>query len=256
MKALLSALLLAPLAAATSHAAMTVISEDFEGYTDTADLGTAWSLGDGTLDTTNGNPGQSLAHPGTGGSFSGANTNSMSFAAIVPTSSQPIVFSASIFDDGSSANKRVSAGMRAAAGANIIEMGMYNSPSHYAYRTVLFESGDATWVAFSNLVDDAGMAIGNAPINGWHTYTATITGTDITFTLDLNSDGNINATSVANVVPTAAGFDIVRLGGPSDLSSGGGGANFDNVRLEIVPEPSAALLAIAGAAFGFVRRRR
>ncbi len=231
-----------------------IVDEDFESYTDTVDLGGTWSLGDGTLDTGLGNPGQSLAHPGTGGSFTGANTNSFSFAEINPAGIQSLTFSADIFDDASSSNKRTTAGLREAAGANLIEMGMYNSPAHYAYRVILFGPGDPSWVAFDNMVDDAGDPIQNVPVQGWHTFSAEVTPTNIDFTLDLNGDGNINATASVPIAPVDLGFDIVRLGGPSDLSSGGGGVNFDNVYLELVPEPASAALLGLGA-LAMLRRR-
>lgn len=238
--------------------ATTIVSEDFESYTDTTDLGMTWSLGDGTLDTANGNPGQSLDHPGTGGSFTGANTNSLSFPGVYPGPGQTLIFQADIFDDANSNNERNSAGLRAAAGANIIEMGHYNSPSHYAIRTVLFGAGsDGSWVAFPNIVDDSGNPIAaETAVQGWHTYTAAITDSQVTFTLDLNGDGNINSTLVANVTQNAGFlFDVIRLGGPSDLGSANGGVKFDNVSLKLVPEPAAAVLALLGLVPMAVRRR-
>ncbi|TWT78436.1 hypothetical protein Pla123a_12280 [Posidoniimonas polymericola] len=234
-----------------------IVDEDFDSYADTTALGGVWSLGDGTLDTVLGNPSQSLYHPGTGASFSGANTNSLSFAEIAPGPGEKLVFSADIYDDGASANKRTSAGLREAAGANIIEMGMYNSPNHYAYRAILFGPGDPSWVAFSGLVDDGGAAIENEPVEGWHRFTAEVTATNIDFMLDLNSDGTINATASVPIAPNDLGFDIIRLGGPSDLGSAGGGANFDNISLELVPEPASlamGLLSVIGLVG--VRRRR
>lgn len=236
-----------------------IISEDFESYADTAALGGVWSLGDGTLDTAFGNPGQSLDHPGTGGSFTGANTNSLSFPGIYPGPGETLTFKADIYDDANSNNERNTAGLRTAAGANIIEMGHYNNPSHYAIRTVLFGAGsDGNWVAFPNIVDDAGDPVAaETAIEGWHTYTAEITDSQVTFTLDLNGDGNINSTLVANVTQNPGFlFDIVRLGGPSDLGSANGGVKFDNISLNFVPEPTSAVLALlCGCALGYIRRR-
>lgn len=257
MKKFLALSLTAVLASAAF--AQVIVDEDFESYADTAALGGVWSLGpgpdSGTLDTGFGNGGQSLSHSGLGGSFSGNNTNSISFAPVLVGPGEVLNYSVDIYDDGTAANKRVTAGLRFSGAANLIEMGMYNSPSHYAVRTILFDApnGGDNWVAFSNMVDDGGNAISNAPVVGWHTFAVSITDTTATFTLDLNGDGNINATSVASITQNANGFDIVRLGGPSDLSSAAGGANFDNVSLELIPEPSSlALIALAGLA---IRRR-
>ncbi|MEM8783715.1 MAG: PEP-CTERM sorting domain-containing protein [Planctomycetota bacterium] len=238
-----------------SAGATVIVDEDFESYADTAALGGVWALSDGTLDTALGNPGNSLSHPGTSGSFSGGNTNSLSFAEVAPTGTDFLAFSVDIYDDGTSSNKRTTAGLRRASPAgNLLELGMYNAPSHYAYRVILFGSGDPSWAAFENLVDDAGEPIENTPVEGWHTFLAEISETSIELTLDLNGDGNINATASVPISPVDLGFDIVRLGGPSDLSSAGGGANFDNVSLTLVPEPAtAALLGLGGLAM--LRRR-
>ena len=225
-----------------SATATTIFSDDFESYADTTAMNAVWSNGgSATLDGGLGNPGQSLAHPGTSGSFSGGNTNSVSFAGLTPSATQPIIYTADIYDDGTSANKRVTAGLRAAAAANLFEMGMYNSPNHYAYRAVL---PGPSWGAFTNITDDGGASIENEPIQGWHRYQLVLDGATATFTLDLGSTGIINATEVVNVAFNAANpVDIIRLGGPSDLGSGGGGANFDNISLVQIPEPTTLVLA-------------
>ncbi len=249
--------LLAALAAPVFAQAGTIVDGDFEAYADTTALGGVWSLGDGTLDAGLGNPGNSLSHPGTGASFSGANTNSIGFADVYPGPGQTLIFQADIYDDGNSNNERNTAGLRTAAGANIIEMGHYNNPSHYVMRTVLFGAGSAgAWTAFPNIVDDLGQPVApETSVVGWHTYTAAITDSDVTFTLDLNGDGNINSTVVANIITRFRRMPrCVRLGGPSDLGSGNGGVNFDNVSLTLVPEPTSALLLMTVSALSLSRR--
>jgi hypothetical protein len=86
---------------------------------------------------------------------------------------------------------------------------------------------------------------------GWHTYTAEFSPTDITITLDLFRDGFVNtrdetgaivATTTAGpdasitlpVATNVAGFNNLRIGGPSGLSSAGAGAmGFDNILLQL-----------------------
>jgi len=235
------------MAFATSAQAAVIVADDFESYADTAAMQVVWgAAGTGTLDTGLGNPGNSLLFPG------GAQ-NQQTIATLQASVANPIVYTVDIYDDGTSANKRATAGLRSASVANLIEMGMYNNPSHYAVRAVL---PGPSWVAFDNIVDDLGNPLNgdglNIPVVGWHTFQVTLDGANATFTLDLNGDGNINATKVLAAAWNAAGIDTVRLG--TGLSSAGGSVNFDNVLLEQVPEPaSLALMGLGGIAM--LRRR-
>lgn len=225
----------------------TVFSDDFESYADTTAMQVVWgAAGLGTLDTVLGNPGQSMAHP--------AGTDNIVTVPVQQASAaNPLVYTADIFDDGTSANKRFTAGLRFSGVANLLEMGMYNSPSHYAVRAVL---PGFSWVAFSAITDDGGTPILNAPVVGWHRFQVIHDGTNATFTLDLGSTGIINATEVLAAAWNANGVDSIRLGGPSNLSSAGGGGNFDNVSLVVIPEPSTlALLGLAGLGLVAIRRR-
>ncbi len=71
-----------------------IVSEDFEGYANTAAMQVNWGTGAGTLDTAFGNGGQSAYHPGgtvnqwIGSSFS-----------IKPSATQTIILTADIYDD-------------------------------------------------------------------------------------------------------------------------------------------------------------
>jgi hypothetical protein len=90
---------------------------------------------------------------------------------------------------------------------------------------------------------------------GWHRYTATITIDSVTITLDLFRDGlrntskdpvtpggddrpgtpGVDAKMVFPIATNAAGFNAIRVGGPSGLLSAGAGATgFDNVLLQVV----------------------
>ncbi len=202
-----------------------------------------------SLQTTGGNPGQFAQHPG------GA-VNAKTFAAVNPTDAQPLKFSIDIFDDGTSANKRMTAGIRAGA-SNIVELGFFNAPSHFAFRVINFSSvapsTNPNWVAFDTLGQSG---INNVPNLGWHRITAMIGDTTSTFTLDRGADGSIEATHTVTTTPTAAGFTELRFGGPSGLASAGGGAGFDNILLEqVIPEP-ASLGLLAMGAVSMLRRRR
>ncbi|MEM8946582.1 MAG: PEP-CTERM sorting domain-containing protein [Planctomycetota bacterium] len=223
--------------ASSSANATTIFSDDFESYADTAAMQAVWgNAGLGTLDGAFGNPGQSMAHPG------GAD-NIVTVPVQQASASTPLIYTADIYDDGTSANKRLTAGLRFSGVANLLEMGMYNSPNHYAVRVVL---PGPSWVAFDDLTDDGGTSIANEPIAGWHRFQVVLDGSTATFTIDLGSTGIINGTEVVAAAWNANGVDSIRLGGPSNLSSAGGGGFFDNVSLVSIPEPTS--LALAGLA--------
>jgi len=203
--------------------AETLFSEDFESYADTAAMQSIWgAAGTATLNT--------LGNPGNSATYSGGTQNQVVFATpfAPPTSANPLVYSVDIYDDGISVNRRLTAGLRSSSPKNIFEMGMYNSPSHYAIRTAL---PGTDWLAFSNIIDDSAMSITNAPVEGWHTFQVVLDGSTATFTLDLHGDGNINATEVVSVAfDDAFPLDTIRMG--TGLSSAGGGARFDNFLLQ------------------------
>lgn len=217
--------------------AQLIVNETFESYANTAAMQTTWGgVGAlGVLVTTNGNLGQSAYHPG-------GIVNSFTGFSISPSASQYIKLSADIYDDGLSANKRITVGLR--NGANpLFEMGMYNAPAQYSTRFLNFSGGGGAWVAIP-----AQGSFVNTPVAGWHRWTAEIFNNQTIVSLDLLADGIVDATYTATGPASANAFTDLRFGGPSGSTSAGGGAWFDNIRLEVlqVPEPGSLALGLVG----------
>ncbi len=195
---------------------------------------------------------------------------------MLPTATQKIVFSADIGDDGLSANKRITVGLRDnTTPSNLVEMGFYNGGGHFSFRTVLFGTGSESpgeggWTNFvtGESVDEPLPTVLNASWKigpAFHRFTAEITLTEITIGLDLYADGFRNYTedpenpgeyiktspgtgiagmydavaTYANTLnPAGIGFDQIRFGGPSGVTSGTAVetvfAAFDNILLKYV----------------------
>ncbi|MFV2068989.1 MAG: PEP-CTERM sorting domain-containing protein [Pirellulales bacterium] len=225
-----------------------VLQEDFESYADDAAMQAVWNeepAGLGTLDTALGNPGQSMAHPA-------GTTSQRAFDPVSPleiptadpdvTRKLPVVWEFDFYDDGTDAenpNKRITSGLRTDAGGaeltSILEMGRYNDVtdvetgdkvSGYAIRNTFISADPDNWITFD----------GNPPVEaGWHHFRATILPTSILYELDLQGDGvDLFFRQVTIGIPANnANYNVVRLGGPSNLSSAAGGANFDNVKISL-----------------------
>lgn len=134
----------------------------------------------------------------------------------------------------------------------------------YAFRIINFGSasapltGQPNWQYFELPIEldrttDADTVVNIGDIGaGWHSYTATFSPTEITVSIDLFRDGlrntsitpdvetgirpgapGVDATITLPVATLPAGFNNLRIGGPSGLSSAGTGAmGFDNILLE------------------------
>jgi hypothetical protein len=115
-------------------------------------------------------------------------------------------------------------------------------------------SGDLGFASELERTTDTGDVVTVADIGaGWHHYEATITPDTITITIDLFRDGlrntsrtpdefgvrpgepGVDAKMVYPVATNPVGFNSLRLGGPSGLSSAGPGAQaFDNIILKLI----------------------
>ncbi|MCC7336685.1 MAG: PEP-CTERM sorting domain-containing protein [Pirellulaceae bacterium] len=248
--------LILTLAAGPASAAI-VVSEDFEGYANTAAMQANWgATGLGTLATAFGNGGQSAAHPG-----GAINIWQGSTFSLTPTATQNIVLTADLYDDATSQNERLTVGLR--NGANpLFEMGHWNQAlpqpgggipkvEHYATR-VLGMYGNESWMPIDATLNDTGISA------GWNRYEATFTLTNVTVTIDLGANGTIDGTFVSTGAPSANAFTDLRFGGASGVSSAGGGFNVDNITLRTVavPEPSSLAALAALGVMGLARRRR
>ena len=279
---------------ALSAAAQVIVSEDFENYADQAALNVNWAnpaltpdlavLADDTftefitLDDLVPQDIGARAFPsgGQGVHHIGGQVYEYlpllnSGSPLFPTTEKSIVVQGDIFDAGATGNKRLSIGLRASGGQNIVELGFWNTEDiNYAYRAILFpstpEEPNPNWQFFDGLPavldrpDDDDDFVNPADIGeAWHTYKATITPDTITYQIDLFRDGLDAATGTTgwdqtvtvNVTTGGLGYDSLRIGGPSNVSSPGnntyGGAFFDNISVELV---DAVVMMIPGDANG------
>jgi hypothetical protein len=245
----------------TVNAAHIIVEDDFESYANTAAMDSVWGAANaGTLDTATGNPGQSMAHPG---GVSGVQT----FTATGASDADPITWSFDFLDDGAG-NKRITGALRdvggsAAGNQAFFEMGRFNSinnpetattVSGYGIRHAFVAgspAGASGWLTF----------VGNPTARvGWHTFTATIGATSATFDLDFDANGSVDATRTIAISAAAKLYNTVRFGGPSDVSSAGGGGHFDNLVISKgvhIPEPTTfALVGLGFVGACFASRRR
>lgn len=146
------------------------------------------------------------------------------------------------------------------------EMPGFYAGTGYAYRLQLFAGvgGDLlaqpNWQYFQLPIeldrpDDTDEIVSIADVGaGWHTYSALITPDAITLELDLFRDGlrntsvtpdeitgirpgtpGVDASQTWEITTGTQGYDSLRIGGPSGLSSAGAGAmGFDNIYLALV----------------------
>ncbi|QDU35243.1 hypothetical protein KS4_33240 [Poriferisphaera corsica] len=232
----------AALGIATSASAAVIVEDNFDSYSDTAAMQAVWGdAGLGTLvdATTVGGSGNAMSH-------NGGQVNSIALDNLAPTASTNVVLSGTYYDDGVG-NKRISIGLR--NGANpLFEFGIYNNPSGYATRIVNFPGASPSWVQ-----------IEKTQVEGWHSFNIEFGLDSITSVFDISSDGEdlYETTTDLSGDAWASGFGELRIGGPSNYSSTGGGLIFDNIKLETVavPEPASLALLSLGALVALRRRK-
>jgi hypothetical protein len=198
----------------------------------------------------------------------GGSSQKRGITAISPTLSTNIVWEFDFFDDGAG-NKRVSGGLRNTSSSVILEMGRFNAVANppganisgYGLRVV--NAGESQTPGGPDNVDWITFAPNLAATAGWHHMRAIISVGSILFQLDKGDDGSIDA---SRTIFTATGgaeiYNQVRFGGPSDVTSAGGGLNFDNLRIETVAVPEAGSFVAMGfvgllsAGAVWIRKRR
>ncbi len=244
-------------------------------------------------DGVGGSVGQSAFHDGT----VSVNEMLIPGGAVFPTTTEWLKLSVDIFDDDTSLvglnpdNKRMSLGMRwfndnpfNPIVENIIELGHWNAfdPGddplvdtipHFAYRAILFNGPGAGpsvigWDGwdmgtvltdpldpFSEVPGNSFLGAGGA---GWHRYSVRIGPETLILDIDMDMDGTPDfSNTFEGLETTANGFDRIRFGGPSGITSQGGGSHFDNIVLEVIaPEPTTLSLIVIGGIFTLHRRSR
>jgi len=229
-----------------------VVSEDFEAYADTAAMSGVWVGSNGELKTEldydwDGMPdefGHFAYHPG-----GPVNTLDLPSSVIV-TDNEWVRLSVDIFDDDTSLNplfplnplnKRMTLGMwDTTESSNILELGIYKAVGYFAHRAILFDSTNGTpnpnWVGWDLGTETVGEE--QLPVNrfrgaDWHRLHVTISPDRLRFALDLGRNGSIDGyTTYDDLHSGPVGFNQLRFGGPSGVTSAGGGVHFDNIVLE------------------------
>jgi hypothetical protein len=239
---------------AQTAAAQVIVNEQFN-YENLAALQAKWSNTNGlTLELGSGNPAPSAGHSGaavihgwTGSTFS-----------VTPTAANPLVLSVDIYNSGAG-NQRNTVGLR--TGANpLFEMGMYNAFDNDPYE--LENTGNGIGARILNFAGSSALA-GQKWVKlddhytGWSRWEATFTDLSLTLRIDHGVNGIWDVVYTSTGTNVVGAFTDLRFGGPSGLSSAGGGFAVDNIVLQVIPEPSTyALLGVGAVMFAFFARRK
>ncbi len=230
-----------------SSQAQVLVNETFD-YADTTAMLANWSgTGSGpggSLNTTDGLGAPSGAHDGTGS----VHVWSGSAFSITPTDASPLVLSGDLWFSGTG-GQRNTVGLR--TGANpLFEFGFYNQlGANGLSARILNFAGNENWV---QLADYASLGAGQ---DQWIRFEATFTSTTLDIRWDLGADGTWDGLFNSSGAAATGAFSDLRFGGPSGVSSAGGGFLVDNLKLEVVPEPATTALLGLGLSSLLIWRR-
>ncbi|HEX7861852.1 MAG TPA: PEP-CTERM sorting domain-containing protein [Verrucomicrobiae bacterium] len=244
----LAAALIAPIGFA-----QVFVDEQFN-YADQAALDANWTLSTNSVLTLDSSAGNAL-NPGTG---TNPNIWAGSTFTLDPSDAAPVRFTADLISDGT-VNSVTTVGLR--TGANpLFEMGMYR-----LFDNVLNPDGSTS--------PGTGSGIGVRTINvgsdlpgqdwvkmgeyytGSARFEATFGESSVTTRIDLGIDGTWDFTYTETGTTPMGNFSELRVHAPV-AGTAGNGAIVDNIRVEVVPEPSTfALLGLGGLLFAALRRR-
>lgn len=212
-----------------------VFREKWDGYVNDAAMTLVWPNGTstvaGTLDTTRFvSAPQSLKHPG------GPSVRYHIFAseaeALTPTDANPILFKFRFYEDGAT-NKRFSGTLltnfpRDATNGGWIEFGVYNAEPQDQYWARTVSIGGPNWFAVTGTAR-------NRSTPGWRSMRMELGATY----LRLSVDGAPNPAHQVAVNVGTKKFRAISFGSPSDVSSTGGGGNFDDIHVSYLSDENA-----------------
>ena len=217
-----------------------LFSDNFNSYTDDTSLLTSWSRVSGTTASIFLTPDPVNSGNQTIEQTTAAGRLRHVVSGVVPTASSPLSFSFDFYDpNGGTASGRVFGEIRNSASATgLFAAGVYNS--------VNLGTLDITKYQARALDSGGWIQLSTARSVGWHNFRFEIGGNTASLYID-----NILVPEFASL--TYAGnvtYDWLHIGSALTGSTEG---YFDNVTLSIVPEPSAAALALIG--LGILARR-
>ncbi len=223
----------------------TVFSDNFNSYANDASLLTVWTRVTGTATDIGLAPDPDPANlfgQGIYQSITAGRIRRVLPTAVSASDAAPLVFSFDLYDvNGGTTSGRVYGEIRNSAGAaGLFAAGIYPSANVGTYDQTRYQARDfdsGGWIQLASLRS-----------LGWHHFEFTIKGN----TVDLKVDGVLDPNFTARAWNGGALYDWINIG---SALTGNAGANFDNVSLSQVPEPSALVLGILGAVAFLLRRR-